>query len=851
MANAGTASERSFALDTGVPVNLPRLPTGLLERPHLFAELDSSAAFTLVHGPGGFGKTTLVVQWLEQNAGSLGRVIWISLRKPIESADQMWRVLADELRKAGFDLPDGVPQDAVRSALQTASEPVVIVVDGFALGAEILTDRPLFDLARSQRNVRVIICLRQDPPFMQTPTADVDIRLIGPERLQFSGAESDELLRTLVPDSTALDRKYTHEQVGGWPYFVRAAGLDKLDLTRIKNVFRADRPAPLHDPNTMKFVLQTVIVEEFSADEAQILTADPAVQQRIPELLNSGVLQQRSNGNFAYVPAVRQVISSQPEPEEITQMHLANRRMAQMHLSRKNPVEALQHAAAALDWELLERIVEQHWNSVFNSARVGAVLAHLPVEAINAHTSLRFLRQVYDTRSNPARAAGIAMSAGSADFDSGKAGRSVRDVYRFLLARTTQAGVLRFQGHFAASGKLVETLHSTIASASPEEVDEAVVFLPTFYLQWGLTELLNDDLSAAAASLSRGFDLGSEPGAQFFNRNCAGALALIFALNGDLVSAELWLRSEAELPDDDTHMREEAATCGKVARVLCAVDRWDRDAARGLLSQMRAATSPDEMWPFIAYADALLGMAEGSPVEQLQRLSAAQLSHPSRIKPGSTSDVLIRAVTADLLMMQSRASHAAAQLRGGPKGHPLLKAPRARLELLRGNPAAALRELAGGRGGADFARNYGELRLLTAVAQLRTGNEELAAETFAEVAAYLLKSKILYPFRLIDPADLVTLLEGSAVAADELVQFTTLDALFPRYASVITLSEREHIVLTHLDDGLALAEIAAFLVVSPNTVKSQTRSIYKKMGVSSRDEAVTLAQELGMLTAAD
>ncbi|HEY2205696.1 MAG TPA: LuxR C-terminal-related transcriptional regulator, partial [Pseudonocardia sp.] len=48
---------------------------------------------------------------------------------------------------------------------------------------------------------------------------------------------------------------------------------------------------------------------------------------------------------------------------------------------------------------------------------------------------------------------------------------------------------------------------------------------------------------------------------------------------------------------------------------------------------------------------------------------------------------------------------------------------------------------------------------------------------------------------------------------------------------------------------LSLDEIAADLTVSVNTVKSHVRSIYTKLGVSSRRTAVLTAHENGLFTA--
>jgi LuxR family maltose regulon positive regulatory protein len=65
---------------------------------------------------------------------------------------------------------------------------------------------------------------------------------------------------------------------------------------------------------------------------------------------------------------------------------------------------------------------------------------------------------------------------------------------------------------------------------------------------------------------------------------------------------------------------------------------------------------------------------------------------------------------------------------------------------------------------------------------------------------------------------------------------------------VRVLSERELGVLAMLPSLLPLADIAADLTVSVNTVKSHVRSIYTKLGVSSRREAVLVAHERGLLT---
>ena len=60
------------------------------------------------------------------------------------------------------------------------------------------------------------------------------------------------------------------------------------------------------------------------------------------------------------------------------------------------------------------------------------------------------------------------------------------------------------------------------------------------------------------------------------------------------------------------------------------------------------------------------------------------------------------------------------------------------------------------------------------------------------------------------------------------------------------LTEREAVVLSHLDEETTLDEIATRLFVTRNTVKSQVRSVYRKLGVSTRADAVARAQALGL-----
>ena len=62
-----------------------------------------------------------------------------------------------------------------------------------------------------------------------------------------------------------------------------------------------------------------------------------------------------------------------------------------------------------------------------------------------------------------------------------------------------------------------------------------------------------------------------------------------------------------------------------------------------------------------------------------------------------------------------------------------------------------------------------------------------------------------------------------------------------------TLSPREREVLNELARGATYADIAANLFVSENTIKTHVSSLYGKLSVSRRSEALAVARNLHLL----
>ncbi|MCY4727431.1 helix-turn-helix transcriptional regulator [Nocardioides sp. STR2] len=61
------------------------------------------------------------------------------------------------------------------------------------------------------------------------------------------------------------------------------------------------------------------------------------------------------------------------------------------------------------------------------------------------------------------------------------------------------------------------------------------------------------------------------------------------------------------------------------------------------------------------------------------------------------------------------------------------------------------------------------------------------------------------------------------------------------------LTERELDVLRLLQGSMSLHEISVELYLSPNTVKSHARAVYRKLGAHSRADAVRRARHLTLI----
>jgi ATP/maltotriose-dependent transcriptional regulator MalT len=176
----------------------------------------------------------------------------------------------------------------------------------------------------------------------------------------------------------------------------------------------------------------------------------------------------------------------------------------------------------------------------------------------------------------------------------------------------------------------------------------------------------------------------------------------------------------------------------------------------------------------------------------------------------------------------------------------------ARLELLTGDFDGVLRSTAACRalGDKHAPRSLAYVEVLRAAAHHALGDASTAASTLDRALATAVKAGWRRPFTVLPHDRLRPMLDSArerqqspdALAALEEIYSVCNDSV----DSIAPLTSRERMILHHIAAGDTRQEISSQLSVSPNTVKSQVRSIYRKLGATSRHEAIARASKYGI-----
>lgn len=331
--------------------------------------------------------------------------------------------------------------------------------------------------------------------------------------------------------------------------------------------------------------------------------------------------------------------------------------------------------------------------------------------------------------------------------------------------------------------------------------------------------------------------------------------ALGQALNGEYESARASLASAREVFAAQGWAGADTAYVELLAETLIASAHLQVDRLHAVSAAMTAAQPDDPYWAHSARSvEAMVQMLRGDTDGGLATVQTLLTEERARHSHTMTRHFLV-CMRSDMLVAQGRSAEALATLApyDNPDGHGICFSMQRAASLLRlGRERELLTETdACVATGADHClRTLTPLLLQRALAHRRLGEgERAAASTEAAMVLLLRTGTSGTPFVMLphdETRDLIAAVmlerpefhDAMPCVFDALAAVATPDGpgARPRPLRQLTPAERD---LTHrLTTSLSIAGIAEERGVSVNTVKSQVRSIYAKLGVRGRDEAV-------------
>lgn len=265
--------------------HMPSLLPTLAPRPRLFAKLTASlqGKLTLVAAPAGFGKTTLICDWLRQSAQP---AVWLSLDAGDNELQRFLRYLIGALQKAHptvgheavtlLQLPQSTPVDELLTLLlndlATLSHPLVLVLDDYhVIETPAIHQAMTFLLERLPAQLHLIMTSRANPPLPLarlrgrgelTELRAVDLRFTAEETVVFFQHFAS---LTLAPANLAL----LTERTEGWIVGLQLAALSlehQKDATAFVQGFSGSNRFVLD------YLMEEVLAQRSAAVQTFLLT---------------------------------------------------------------------------------------------------------------------------------------------------------------------------------------------------------------------------------------------------------------------------------------------------------------------------------------------------------------------------------------------------------------------------------------------------------------------------------------------------------------------------------------------------------------------------------------------------
>jgi LuxR family maltose regulon positive regulatory protein len=872
---------------------VPPAGTGVIHRSRITALIEQATErpVTVITAPPGAGKTVACAGWAAVRARSR-RIAWLSLDEGDRDPARFWACITAALAAGGTTLgasliprtreaPDDLPTDLVNTVRKLSGSVVLVIDDVHMLAdSEVLPGLALL-IHHAPASLRLILCGRSVPGLhLAKMRLSGDLSELQAADLACTAQEAEAYFDALGLAAGAAKRDSLMRETEGWMAGPRLAALvaardgdlnvDAIAADPIVADYMRDEVLDRQQPEVRQFLRRTSVAERLTPGLADWLTAGSEGARILDQLdrENSFVFRDH-DGRYRYHPFLRQVLLGELHREMPGEASGLFARAARWAAGHGDVIEAVRYAAEAGQWDQVSRVLTEAGLAGAlpdRAAEFEAELGRLPAERRGDPAVAAALAMVRLCRGDPESAeAYIGLAA--IGLEESTPDRLVIELWLAMMRLIRQPDAEAI----VACRSLAEKAR---ASAGTQSEHQALGLL---WLALGTVLLCRWEVADCACALTSAHHQLTAAGTGALALRARGWLALSAALSGDLAAAAALSTGLRDLVPVDP-----AAGClAMIAAAQVAVERDDLLLAQQLLDDADpAALSPLPGEPDITVLLALgrgrAALAEG---DADRASDLARLTREKYDKAGPVLSVL----DFDAALRCGDLGHAAAALGppgsapGAPAGgddpdgrgeRPDQAAARARLLLASGDPAAAL-SLALSVAHADQDDADGGVRptlrdrmtalLTAAIAARRTGADDVAAKMLEEALATAEPHDMYRPFLdgggavhssialLISPSSPAA---GFAARVHErfVCQPSSRAAGSPSAGhETPALTTSELAVLRLLRSYMSNQEIADTLFLSVNTVKTHLRSVYYKLGVSSRREAVERGVRLQLL----
>lgn len=505
---------------------------------------------------------------------------------------------------------------------------------------------------------------------------------------------------------------------------------------------------------------------------------------------------------------------------------------------------ALDRLRAALDahgWEAVLRVLGEDWSALYQDhpKELLEALRALPEATLSQEPRLRLgMRHVQRNLSGKRENRAYDDILGTADSD--------KPIDK-LAALTGQIAAARAAGRHADAVVIAARAVTYLRALPVETVPTLANALPEFHYHWGLTFAQDGRLSDALDQFAQSLDWAQSINHRMMVTAAGGAAALIHAIHGRGQAANAQLST---IPTVHEHewWSTFAPVPGALAHAMLCLDRLEYAEASEVLSRIDI-TQAMEYWPIyylirtlivvaaragaqtelsefetfvesltIEHRDAALNAESAKIIRYLLLLDLHQPHRAVRqleLEPPNAQAAILNQLAATLLARRLISLHRPRQAR--KLIAPLLNVPGS-------SPRILIRALL-------LTAETDELNmsenLLRRAVELAQWHEHYSGFTSASES---IREQV---------ADLLG--EENASIAERL---RTLPQHLP-VPGADALTQKESQVIEHALEGLTRPEIAQRLNVSPNTIKTQLRSAYAKLQISSRSQLAQLFETNG------